>query len=467
MSLNSNENKAVSKLTKFLSSKKLSDNNENTALLLYAMKEKKNGEIHQLQRTLERTTKEKMELKRRCSILEHERLEQKQNATATNGRHETMSVIRDLKHKLVAVAREKDELRYNFCNYLRNNDEGNHNHNHNHPGVLSFEQTETIEVKERIVDYDCNASHVDSDADEDATNVKLILDDYIPDFHESIEDGPFQSANMNINKLQQIIENYETRDEESSLDDDLEDAEERILVEDNHTRTSTKTILNVLNKMGNYMKIRDDASENDREVETVFSEFVEEMQRLNEIVKDAEGYSMSTCETDCTSNGVLSSKAADFNSMDGPINISNIGTDADTTSCHGYYEDRVIRIDECEGSICEERSEESSETFVRVTTSFLDKLHYVMGDGTLHSAGLDVPVCAGPTPISESPSPSPSETDLQTKDHSNDYDCETRDDVNVRITGKALVDALEILMNERDSFLNDLAALYDLEKVGK
>ena len=458
MSLNSNENRAVSKLTKFLSSKKISDNNENTALLLYAMKEKKDGEIHQLQRTLERTTKEKTELKRRCSILEHER-------------HETMNVIRDLKHKLIAVAREKDELRYNFCNYLRNNDEGNHNHNHNNPGVLSFERTETIEVKEHIVDYDCNASHVDSNADEDANNVKLILDDYIPDFHESREDGPFQSANMNINKLQQIIENYETRDEESSLDDDLEDEEERILVEDNHTRTSTKTILNVLNKMGNYMKIRDDASENDREVETVFSEFVEEMQRLNEIVKDAEGYSMSTYETDCTSNDVLSSKAADFNSMDGPINISNIGTDADTTSCHGYYEDRVIRIDECEGSICEESSEESSETFIRVTTSFLDKLHYVMGDGSLYSTGLDLPVCAGPTPISESrsrsPSPSPSEADLQTNDRSNDYDCETRDDVNVRITGKALVDALEILMNERDSFLNDLAALYDLEKVGK
>ena len=56
--------------------------------------------------------------------------------------------------------------------------------------------------------------------------------------------------------------------------------------------------------------------------------------------------------------------------------------------------------------------------------------------------------------------------DLQTNDHNN-YDVETPDDVNVSITGKALVDALEILMNERDSFLNDLAALYDLEKVGK
>ena len=56
--------------------------------------------------------------------------------------------------------------------------------------------------------------------------------------------------------------------------------------------------------------------------------------------------------------------------------------------------------------------------------------------------------------------------DLQTNDHNN-YDVETPDDVNVSITGKALVGALEILMNERDSFLNDLAALYDLEKMGK
>jgi len=187
--------------------------------------------------------------------------------------------------------------------------------------------------------------------------------------------------------------------------------------------------VDVLNKIRNlFMNMRGEEANASCQTESAYSELVQGMQQLGQTLEqfDTSGHDG---ETECGSSiGITLS-----------MDDSKHSTMLDSASSFG--DDDLYIIDQ--KNDCFFGGKEPSDTPIRVTALFLDQLHHVMGDDLAEevwraSSGLEM---------------------FQQGEENND------EAAHVHVHGDVLVTALEILMNERSSFLDELAALYEVEEV--